>query len=52
MTHVREVVGLNSSTVYWMDTYFRIDLLLKLFVCLERPKINGKEAEVSPFLKK
>ena len=49
MTRVREVVGSNPGTVYWMDmTFSQIDLLLKLYFLFKSPKINEKEARVGP----
>ena len=42
MTRVREFVGSNPGTVYWMDMkFFHNDMWLKLY-CLKRPKINKK----------
>ena len=41
-------MGLYPGVVYWMDI-FHIDLLVKLYFCLKRPKINEKV--VDPFKK-
>ena len=51
MTHDREVVGSNRSTVYWMEMTFFTLICCKncIDVCLKRPKINGKEAGDGPF---
>ena len=45
---VRKVAGLNPGAVYWMDI-FHIDCK-NCIVCLQRPKIDEKEAVVVPFL--
>ena len=43
-------MGSNPGAVCWMDlTFFHIVLLQKNIVCLERPKINEKEADIGPF---
>ena len=44
-------MGSNPGAVYWMDmAFFHNDLLKKMCCLLKRPKINGKEAGVGPFL--
>ena len=48
MTHVREVMGLNPSAIYRMDI-FALIFCKNCIVCLKRPKIHEKEAEVGPF---
>ena len=52
--HVPKVVGLNPCTVCWIDMTFFTLICCKNCndVCLKRPKINKKEAGVSPFFKK
>ena len=49
MTRIREAVGSNFGTVYWMEmTFFHIDLQNGI-VCLKGPKIKKrKEAGVGP----
>ena len=51
-THLQEAVSSNPDAVYWMDTTFFTFICFKnCIVCLKRPKINEKEAEVGPFKK-
>ena len=46
-------MGLNPSTVYWMDmTIFTLICCKNCIVRLKRPKINEKEARDGPFKKK
>ena len=45
-------MGSNPGTIYWMDIFSHIFVVKICNVCLKRPKINKKEAEVGPFLKK
>ena len=45
-------MGLNPGTVYWMDIFSHIFVVKFFNVCLKRPFINEKEAEVGPFKKK
>ena len=48
-----KVVGSNPGNVYWMDIFSHIFFYKNCNdVCLERPKINEKEAGVGQFLKK
>ena len=51
-THIPKVVGFNHGTVYWMDIFSHIFVVKDCNVCLKRPKINEKEAEVGSFFKK
>ena len=46
-------MGLNPNTEYWMELTFFTLICCKncIDVCLKRPKINQKEAEVGPFKK-
>ena len=53
MPHVRKVHDCsNPGAIYCMDiwTFFHIDYKNGI-VCMKRPKINVKEAEVGPFKK-
>ena len=50
-TQVLKVVGLNPSTVYWMDI-FSYKIVAKLQCFPENSKINEKEAWDSPFVLK
>ena len=49
-----KVVGSNPGAGYWMDMTFFFTLICckNCIVCLKRPKINKKEADVGPFFKK
>ena len=52
MTHILKVVGLNPSTVYWMDIFSHICICFKNCIFyLKRPKINEKEAGVGQLKK-
>ena len=48
-----KVVGSNTGAIYWMDMiFFTLICCKNCIVCLKRPKISKKEAEVGPvFLK-
>ena len=46
----QKVVSLNPSAEYWIDISHIICCKI-CTVCLKRPKVNKKEAEVGPFLK-
>ena len=48
-THFPKVVSLNPCTIYWMDIFSHLFAVMCVF---EKTKINEKEAEVGPFLKK
>ena len=41
----------SRCVIYWMH-FFTLICCKNSIVCLKRPKINEKEAEVGPFLKK
>ena len=44
-THVKEVVGSNIITRYWMDIFSHFIVVKIVKFVLERLKINEKEAE-------
>ena len=51
--HVRKVVGLNPSAVYWMDmTFFHMFCCKKLYCMFEKTENKQKEAGMAHFLKK
>ena len=49
---MQKVVGLNPGAIYWMDIFSHKFVVKICNVCLKKTKINEKEAEVGPFLKK
>ena len=49
-THVREVVGSNPGSVYWMD-FFALIYRKNCNVCLKSPIINKKRPGLAHFLK-
>ena len=49
-SHVPKIMGLNPSTIYWMD--FFSSICCKIVMLFEKTKINDKEAGDSLFKKK